>query len=51
MARNPKQAVAEIHKTMDPRMIQQMGGAENVMKMMSEMGKLEAEGGLGKLMA
>ena len=38
MQRNPKQALSQIHKTMDPRMIQQMGGAENVMQMMQSMG-------------
>lgn len=41
MQRNPTQALSQIRKTMDPRMIQQMGGAENVMSMMKEMGSAE----------
>ena len=35
----------QLHKAMDPRMLQQMGGAGNLMQMMKEMSKLEAEGG------
>ena len=34
---------------MDPRMLQQMGGAQNVMNMMKEMSKLDMEGGAGGL--
>lgn len=46
MQRNPTQAMSQIRKTMDPRIIQQMGGAENVMSMMKEMGD-DGKGGGG----
>jgi signal recognition particle subunit SRP54 len=39
MQRNPKQCMQQIHKAMDPRMLQQMGGAANVMDMMKQMGE------------
>mmetsp|Transcript_50938 Transcript_50938/g.65231 ORF Transcript_50938/g.65231 Transcript_50938/m.65231 type:complete len:512 (+) Transcript_50938:56-1591(+) len=45
MQRNPKQALQQIRKTMDPRIIQQMGGAENVMSMMKEMGASDDKSG------
>ena len=46
MQRNPNQVLQQLHKTMDPRMLQQMGGAQNLMSMMQEMSKLEGEGGM-----
>lgn len=49
MARNPNQCLSQIHKAMDPRMLQQMGGAQNVMKMMKEMTQLDDGGGGGGL--
>ena len=49
MQRNPNNVMQQLHKAMDPRMLQQMGGAQNVMNMMKEMSKLEAaEGGQRK---
>ena len=33
MQRNPNQVLQQLHKTMDPRMLQQMGGAQNLMNM------------------
>ncbi|KAJ1463076.1 SRP54-type protein [Pelagophyceae sp. CCMP2097] len=46
MARNPNNVMQQLHKAMDPRMLQQMGGAANVMNMMKEMSKME-DGGKG----
>ena len=45
MQRNPKQVLSQLQKTMDPAMLRQMGGAENLMKMMKDMSELEAKGG------
>ena len=45
MQRNPNQVLQQLHKTMDPRMLQQMGGAQNLMNMMKQMSELEAKGG------
>merc|ERR1711981_1230859 len=45
MERNPNQVLQQLHKTMDPRMLQQMGGAQNLMNMMKQMSELEAKGG------
>jgi signal recognition particle subunit SRP54 len=55
MGRNPKQAMTNLNKAIDPRMLQQMGGAENVMKMMQSMGGAGGGegggmGGLGDMM-
>mmetsp|Transcript_20042 Transcript_20042/g.59734 ORF Transcript_20042/g.59734 Transcript_20042/m.59734 type:complete len:503 (+) Transcript_20042:241-1749(+) len=47
MQRNPQQVLQQLHKTMDPRMLQQMGGAQNLMNMMKQMSELEAKGGKG----
>ena len=49
MQRNPNQVMQQLHKAMDPRMLQQMGGAGNLMNMMKEVSKLEGEGGKGML--
>ena len=45
MQRNPKQAMQQLHTGLDPAMLQQMGGAENVMQMMQSMGAGGAGGG------
>merc|ERR1711862_644110 len=45
---NPGQVMQKMQSAMDPRMLQQMGGAQNMMKMMKELGKME-EGGMGGL--
>uniref|UniRef100_A0A7S1TR72 Signal recognition particle 54 kDa protein n=1 Tax=Phaeomonas parva TaxID=124430 RepID=A0A7S1TR72_9STRA len=47
MARNPKQVLGQISKAMNPRMLAQMGGAQNVMQMMKEMSKMDGGGGPG----
>merc|ERR1712056_77907 len=47
LGRNPAQVMQKMQSAMDPRMLQQMGGAQNMMKMMKEFGKMEAMGGMG----
>jgi len=47
LQRNPGQVMQKMQSAMDPRMLQQMGGAQNMMKMMKEFGKMEAGGGGG----
>lgn len=49
MKRNPNNVMQQLHKAMDPRMLQQMGGAANVMNMMKEMSKMDGEGMKGML--
>merc|ERR1719188_676821 len=50
MARNPAQVMQKMQGAMDPRMLQQMGGAQGMMKMMKEFGKMDGGmGGLGGL--
>jgi len=46
MTRNPGQMMQKMQSAMDPRMMQQMGGAQNMMKMMKEFGKMENMGGM-----
>eukprot|EP00640_Fibrocapsa_japonica_P000985 CAMPEP_0113936668 /NCGR_PEP_ID=MMETSP1339-20121228/3513_1 /TAXON_ID=94617 /ORGANISM="Fibrocapsa japonica" /LENGTH=503 /DNA_ID=CAMNT_0000939201 /DNA_START=16 /DNA_END=1530 /DNA_ORIENTATION=+ /assembly_acc=CAM_ASM_000762 len=41
MARNPNNMMKNLNRNMDPRMLQQMGGADNVMKMMKQMGGMD----------
>eukprot|EP00936_MAST-01D_sp_MAST-1D-sp1_P002166 g2166.t1 len=41
IARNPNQVMSQLSRAMDPRMLQQMGGAENMMNMMKQMGKMD----------
>mmetsp|Transcript_2151 Transcript_2151/g.2466 ORF Transcript_2151/g.2466 Transcript_2151/m.2466 type:complete len:515 (+) Transcript_2151:132-1676(+) len=38
MQRNPQAVMQQLQRSMDPRMMQQLGGAQNMMKMMKEMG-------------
>uniref|UniRef100_A0A7S2WJL8 Signal recognition particle 54 kDa protein n=1 Tax=Rhizochromulina marina TaxID=1034831 RepID=A0A7S2WJL8_9STRA len=45
ISRNPNQCLQQIHKVMDPRMLQQMGGAQNVMKMMKQMSSMDGGDG------
>jgi len=47
LGRNPGAVMQKMQSAMDPRMLQQMGGAQNMMKMMKEFGKME--GGMGGL--
>merc|ERR1712187_1005374 len=46
LSRNPGQVMQKMQGAMDPRMLQQMGGAQNMMKMMKEFGKMENMGGM-----
>merc|ERR1719205_454180 len=46
LTRNPAQVLQKMQSAMDPRMLQQMGGAQGMMKMMKEFGKMES-GGMG----
>jgi signal recognition particle subunit SRP54 len=39
MMRNPNAVMSQLSKAMDPRMLQQMGGAGNLMNMMKQMSK------------
>jgi len=41
--RNPKQALSKLQSCMDPQMLQQMGGAQNMLSMMQKMEKEELE--------
>lgn len=41
MMRNPNQMMQNLSKVMDPRMLKQMGGPQNMMNMMKEMEKME----------
>merc|ERR1719272_2779033 len=46
LQRNPGQVMQKMQSAMDPRMLQQMGGAQNMMKMMKEFGKMENGGAM-----
>merc|ERR1712050_338339 len=46
LTRNPGQVMQKMQSAMDPRMLQQMGGAQNMMKMMKEFGKMENMGSM-----
>merc|ERR1712187_53255 len=46
LQRNPGQVMQKMQSAMDPRMLQQMGGAQNMMKMMKEFGKMENMGSM-----
>merc|ERR1711933_513690 len=43
LTRNPGQVMQKMQSAMDPRMLQQMGGAQNMMK---KFGKMENMGGM-----
>ena len=49
MARNPAGVMQQLSKAMDPRMLQQMGGAGNMMNMMKEMSGMDM-GDMQKMM-
>merc|ERR1712032_1638850 len=49
LARNPGQVMQKMQNAMDPRMLQQMGGAQNMMKMMKEFTKMESGGMAGMM--
>merc|ERR1740129_1924430 len=50
LGRNPGQVMQKMQSAMDPRMLQQLGGAQGMMKMMKEFGKMEGGGGGGGMM-
>jgi len=52
LGRNPGQVMQKMQSAMDPRMLQQMGGAQGMLKMMKEFGKMEGGGmgGMGSMM-
>ena len=41
MARNPNAVMQQLSKVVDPRMMQQMGGPQNMMKMMKQMQNMD----------
>merc|ERR1719284_1233012 len=41
--RNPKQVLQKLEKSMDPLMLQQMGGAQNMLNLMKQMESAEDE--------
>ena len=47
LARNPQQMLGKLKNIVDPRMLQQMGGMDNLMDMMKQVGKMEGMGGMG----
>lgn len=52
MQRNPQSVMQALSKSLDPKMLAQMGGAGNVMSMMKEMSKMdmnEMKGMMSKL--
>merc|ERR1739845_56455 len=45
LTRNPKQVLSKLKNCVDPQMLQQMGGAQNMLNLMKEMEKQEEESG------
>jgi signal recognition particle subunit SRP54 len=45
LTRNPKQVMSKLQTCMDPQMLQQMGGAENMFNLMKQMEAAEETGG------
>jgi len=39
--RNPNQMMKKVQNAVDPKMMKQLGGSQNLMQMMKEMGKLD----------
>eukprot|EP00947_MAST-08B_sp_MAST-8B-sp1_P000559 g559.t1 len=50
MQRNPNMVMQQMAKSIDPRMLQQMGGMGNMMNMMKQMSKMDA-GQMGEMMS
>merc|ERR1712176_248799 len=46
LTRNPGQVMQKMQSAMDPRMLQQMGGAQNMMKMKNMGGMMDGMGGM-----
>lgn len=49
MMRNPQQMMGKLAGIVDPRMLQQMGGMDNLMDMMKQVGKMEGMGDMMKM--
>lgn len=49
LMRNPNQIKQKMGQFMDPQMLEQFGGMENMMEMMKKMGQMEKSGELGDL--
>lgn len=49
LMRNPQQIMQKLGGAIDPRMIQQMGGMDNIMDMMKKFGAMGKNGELGDL--
>lgn len=47
--RNPNQIKQKLGGALDPSILQQFGGIENMMGMMKQIGQLEKSGGLGDI--
>lgn len=47
LSRNPKQVMQKLQSCMDPLLLQQLGGAQNMLNLMKQMDALEDEGGGG----
>jgi len=45
--RNPKQVLNKLQSCVDPMMLQQMGGAQNMLNLMKQMDNMDEEGGSG----
>merc|ERR1711959_226095 len=46
--RNPKQVMQKLQSCVDPMMLQQMGGAQNMFNLMKQMESMDEEGGESK---
>merc|ERR1719436_2371817 len=46
--RNPKQVLNKLQNCVDPWMLQQMGGAQNMLNLMKQMDTMDEEGGGGE---
>lgn len=50
LTRNPKEMMRKMQGVMDPRLLQQMGGMDNLMSMMKGIGNMEGMGDMMKMM-
>eukprot|EP00919_Chromeraceae_sp_WS-2016_P025898 GHVR01061222.1.p1 GENE.GHVR01061222.1~~GHVR01061222.1.p1 ORF type:complete len:500 (+),score=116.32 GHVR01061222.1:109-1608(+) len=51
LKRNPKQMMQKVQQMMDPKLLQQMGGAGNMVEMIKQMGKMDSMGDFMKQMS
>ena len=47
--RNPQQMMKKVTGALDPKMLKQLGGAQNMMQMMKDMSKLDMQEMMGSL--